>query len=180
MGSFITRDFAAAYGDELNGIILYGSSGTWPGGEEAEKAIQKICDEGGAKRSDPEVAGQLMGWMFARCSEGVKLGHEWICSDPYVQKDHAADPFDAFSKPIQMLLDITGPAWAVSTTSQATRTLWASTEGASMRWLIDSGHEVTTKLYSGYRHEIHNDKDIKGEVADGMIAFLDDQLPKKA
>lgn len=142
MGSFITRDFAAAYGDELNGIILYGSGGTWPGGEEAEKAIQKICDEGGAKRSDPEVAGQLMGWMFARCSEGVKLGNEWICSDPYVQKDHAADPFDAFSKPttnqamlyfIQMLLDITGPAWAVSTTSQATRTLWASTEGASMR-----------------------------------------------
>ena len=47
-------------------------------------------------------------------------------------------------------------------------------------WLIDSGYEVTTKRYSGYRHEIHNDKDIKGEVADGMIAFLDAQLPKKA
>ena len=31
-------------------------------------------------------------------------------------------------------------------------------------WLIQTGHTVTTKLYSGYRHEIHNYAEIKNEV----------------
>lgn len=199
MGSFITRDFAAAYGDELDGIVICGTSGTWPNGEEAEKLAQKICDEGGAKRSDPEIANQMMGWMFGRCTEGVKLGNEWICSDPYVQKDHAMDPFDAFTRPttnqamlyfIQMLLDITGPDWAAKVPKALPIYNIAGDQdpvgqyGKGVyevsNWLIDSGHEVTTKLYSGYRHEIHNYRDIKAEVADGIIAFLDGHLPAKA
>ena len=32
-------------------------------------------------------------------------------------------------------------------------------------WLIQTGHTVTTKLYSGYRHE--------NEVEAGIIAFMD-------
>ena len=61
-----------------------------------------------------------MGWMCERCGE-IKLGNEWICSDPYVQEDHAMDPFDAFTKPttnqsllyfVQMMLVITGKEWA--------------------------------------------------------------------
>lgn len=40
-------------------------------------------------------------------------------------------------------------------------------------WLIDTGHTVTTKLYPGYRHEIHNYADIKCEVEAGIIAFMD-------
>ena len=30
-------------------------------------------------------------------------------------------------------------------------------------WLIDTGHDVKTTLYSGYRHEIHNYPDLKTE-----------------
>ena len=40
-------------------------------------------------------------------------------------------------------------------------------------WLIQTGHTVTTKLYSGYRHEIHNYAEIKNEVEAGIIAFMD-------
>ena len=48
-------------------------------------------------------------------------GNEWICADPYVQRDHADDPFDAFTRPtsnrsvydfIQMMLQIEGTKWA--------------------------------------------------------------------
>ena len=39
-----------------------------------------------------------MGWMCERCGE-VSIGNEWICADPYVQRDHADDPFDAFTRP---------------------------------------------------------------------------------
>ena len=40
-------------------------------------------------------------------------------------------------------------------------------------WLIQTGHTVTTKLYSGYRHEIHNYAEIKNEVEAGIITFMD-------
>ncbi len=40
-------------------------------------------------------------------------------------------------------------------------------------WLIATGHQVSTKLYSGYWHEIHNDADIKNEVVAGIVDFMD-------
>ena len=36
--------------------------------------------------------------------------------------------------------------------------------------------DVTTKLYEGYRHEIHNYSDLKDEVEAGIVAFLDKAL----
>ena len=43
-------------------------------------------------------------------------------------------------------------------------------------WLVSTGHQVKTKLYSGYRHEIHNYAAIKNEVEAGIIAFMDGVL----
>ena len=43
-------------------------------------------------------------------------------------------------------------------------------------WLYQTGHTVKTKLYSGYRHEIHNYAAIKDEVEAGIVAFMDENL----
>ena len=43
-------------------------------------------------------------------------------------------------------------------------------------WLAESGHTVETKLYPGYRHEIHNYEDLKDEVVEDIICFFDEQL----
>ena len=43
-------------------------------------------------------------------------------------------------------------------------------------WLTESGHAVETKLYPGYRHEIHNYEDLKDEVVEDIICFFDAQL----
>ena len=44
-------------------------------------------------------------------------------------------------------------------------------------WLAETGHEdVTTELYTGFRHEIHNYTEIKDDVADGIIEFMDEVL----
>ena len=42
--------------------------------------------------------------------------------------------------------------------------------------LYRTGHKPVTKLYSGYRHEIHNYKAIKNEVVAGITDFFDSQL----
>lgn len=192
MGSFIVRDYITKYGDELEGVTICGTTGEWPNLQEGLDALKALCDAGRGEESDPEIPGKLMGWMFGRCEEGATLGNEWICADPFVQKDHAADPFDAFTKPCQnrsfyyfcqMMEAITGPEWAEKVPvdlpiyniagDQDPVGQYGTGVMQVANWLIDSGHEVVTDLYPGYRHEIHNYADLKDVVEEGIIDFMD-------
>jgi len=192
MGSMIARDYAAKYGDELAGMTICGTCGVFRGAAEGAALIQKALEAGKGQESDPSFTGALMGWMCERCP-GAKLGNEWICHDPHVQTDHANDPFNAFTKPTsnrslydftQMMLCITGPQWAGKVpTSLPIYNIAGDQDPVGeygqgvyevSNWLTNTGHQVKTKLYSGYRHEIHNYKEIKDEVAAGIVAFMDE------
>ena len=50
---------------------------------------------------------------------------------------------------------------------------WGEGVYQTANWLASTGHNVKTKLYSGYRHEIHNYDDIKADVEAGIVAFFD-------
>lgn len=194
MGSFITRDFIAKYGNELNGATICGTTGIFRGAKEVKERLKEIIDAGHSEESDPNIVGSLMGWMCERCGE-VQIGNEWICHDPYVQKDHAQDPFDAFTRPtsnrsiydfIQMMLTIEGTQWAKKVPKKLPIYNIAGDQdpvgeyGLGVcqvsNWLVETGHHVTTKLYSGYRHEIHNYPEIKNEVEAGIIEFMNSNL----
>ena len=194
MGSFITRDFIAKYGNELNGATICGTTGIFRGAKEVKEKLKEIIDAGHGEESDPNVVGSLMGWMCERCGE-VQIGNEWICHDPYVQKDHAQDPFDAFTRPtsnrsiydfIQMMLTIEGTQWTKKVPKKLPIYNIAGDQdpvgeyGLGVcqvsNWLVETGHHVTTKLYSGYRHEIHNYAEIKNEVEAGIIEFMNSNL----
>ncbi|MBQ3979898.1 MAG: alpha/beta hydrolase [Lachnospiraceae bacterium] len=190
MGSVITRQFIARYGEELAGATICGTCGALS--LAAAKAIAEAdIAVGKGEESDPAVGAALMGFMFSRCGD-VKLGNEWICADPYVQIDHAKDPFDAFTKPtsnrsmlyfIEMMEEVTGKEWAEKVpVSLPIYSIGGDQDPYGMygeglmqvsNWLIDTGHNVRTKLYNGYRHEIHNYKAIKNEVETGVIDFMD-------
>ena len=43
-------------------------------------------------------------------------------------------------------------------------------------WLADTGHDVITRLYSGYRHEIHNYDEIKFDVEETLVEWMLEQL----
>ena len=194
MGSFITRDYMAHYGSELAGATICGTTGIFRRAREAQKALEKVVAEGHGEESDPAFSASLLGWMCERCGE-VSIGNEWICADPYVQKDHAEDPFDAFTKPTsnrallyfsQMMTSIEGTDWA----SQIPKELPIYNIGGDQdpvgeygkgiyevsNWLYETGHAVRTEVYSGYRHEIHNYSTIKDYVEQGIIDFMDDVL----
>lgn len=194
MGSFITRDFIAKYGNELNGATICGTTGIFRGAKEVKEKLKEIIDAGHGEESDPNIVGSLMGWMCERCGE-VQIGNEWICHDLYVQKDHAQDPFDAFTRPtsnrsiydfIQMMLTIEGTQWAKKVPKKLPIYNIAGDQdpvgeyGLGVcqvsNWLVETGHHVTTKLYSGYRHEIHNYAEIKNEVEAGIIEFMNSNL----
>ena len=191
MGSFITRQYLAKYGKDLRAATICGTSGEWPNLEDGMILVKAIADTD-PHGADPNIGGALMGWMFSRCAEGVRLGNEWICDDPAVQYDHANDPFDAFTKPthnlswlyfLEMMDDITGPEWAEKVPLEVPILNIAGDQdpvgqfGTGVyqvsNWLIETGHDVTTKLYPGYRHEIHNYADIKEDVEETIIDFFD-------
>lgn len=194
MGSFIVRDYAAKYGEDLAGITICGTAGVFRGAKETEEALGKAVAAGRGKESDAAFTASLMGWMCERCGE-VSIGNEWICADPYVQRDHAADPFDAFTKPTtnqsmyyftQMMSAITGTGWAEKVPVQLPIYNIGGDQdpvgeyGQGIyevtNWLCRTGHTVKTKVYSGYRHEIHNYAAIKDEVEAGIIGFMDGVL----
>lgn len=198
MGSFIARDYAACYGEELAGVTICGTAGIFRGAREAGEKLREALEAGRGMDSDPDFTAQLLGWMCERCGE-VSIGNEWICADPFVQRDHAADPFDAFTKPTsnrslydftEMMRCIEGTEWAGRVPKQLPfyniggdqdpvgeygKGIYEVTN-----WLTDTGHSVKTKVYPGYRHEIHNYKEIKNQVEEGIIAFMDEVLAEKA
>ncbi|MBR3151166.1 MAG: alpha/beta hydrolase, partial [Erysipelotrichaceae bacterium] len=188
MGSFITRMYMARYGEDLMGATICGTTGEWPNLDANIELLKKIIEEQGGEAADPTLGAQFMGWMFSRCTEGVKLGNEWICDDECVQIDHAQDPFDAITKPTtnrawlyfqEMMKDITGTEWAKKVPTDLPIYNIAGDQDPvgqfgtgvyqTANWLIDTGHDVTTELYTGYRHEIHNYADIKELVEEGIV-----------
>lgn len=195
MGSMIARDFAACYGDELDGLIICGTAGVFRNTREVLPKVEALCAQGKAHDSEPALVGELMGWMFERCGEGAELGNEWICHDPAVQHDHAEDPFDAFTHPvhnislkyfIEMMLAIEGEQWAakvpvdlpVYNIAGDQDPVGEFGEGVYQvsNWLAKTGHDVVTRLYPGYRHEIHNYDDLKFDVEEGIVDWLQMQI----
>ena len=81
MGSFITRDFIAKYGDELTGATICGTTGIFRGAKEVGEKLKEVIDAGHGEEFNPEFAGELMGWMCERCGE-ISIGNEWICKRP--------------------------------------------------------------------------------------------------
>lgn len=192
MGSFIARDYAAKYGNELSGMTICGTTGVFRGAAEALSTLEAIVADGKGGESDPSLTGSLLGWMCERCGE-VSIGNEWICSDPYVQRDHAEDPFDAFTKPtnnrsllyfVQMMDCIVGTKWAQKVPAELPiyniggdqDPVGEYGEGIYQvtNWLCHTGHSVKTKVYSGYRHEIHNYSQLKDEVEAGIVEFMNE------
>lgn len=197
MGSFITRDYIAKYGSELDGATICGTAGNFRNAEAGLALAKQLVDEGKGSECDPAAVSMLLGWMCERCGD-VKLGNEWICHDELVQIDHANDPFDAFTKPtnnrsmyyfIQMMNCICGTEWASKVPTDLPIYNIAGDEdpvgnygeGVYLvsNWLISTGHNVKTRLYSGYRHEIHNYNDIKYDVEMGIVDFMDGVLAAK-
>jgi alpha-beta hydrolase superfamily lysophospholipase len=194
-GSMIARSFAARYGSTLAGLIICGTCGVMNGMEPVAAELKALIDAGKGGERDPKFLGQMFaGWTDRY--ENSQSPSDWISGDPDVVADHAADPFNnLYSAPTNqanydladLVAHITGQAWAekvpaglpVYNIAGDQDPVGNYGEGvyAVSNWLADTGHRrVQTKLYPGHRHEIHNDRDIREEVTDGIISFINGLL----
>lgn len=195
-GSMIARNYTAHYGENMAGLIICGTIADNPELAALADTLKQLVDSGRGSDVEPEyMAGMFAGWVDRY--PDAKSPMDWVASDEGVVKDHGSDPFNSFESPnIQSLYDIvqlfvmdSGTQWAekipkelplyVISGDQDPAGNYGEGVYAVSNWLSNTGHkDLKTRLYSGYRHEIHNEPDIRDEVVEGIIQFIENNLAK--
>lgn len=194
MGSMIVRCYATVYGEDIDGLILCGTSGVFPTAASLMPDLKNLIDEGKGEEIDPAYEEKLMGWMWTteRYEENpITTRSEWVCSDPDVIADHSRDIYSNLIKSpnirslyyfVMLMNVVVGTVWAEKVPASIPVYNIAGDkdpvgqygEGvyAVSNCLAETGHMVRTKIYPGYRHEILNYLDIRDEIEDGIIDFM--------
>ena len=190
-GSIIARVYAAHYGSELSGLAICGAPAVFKNFLDLREKTSPYIQQG----RDNEVVEEFIIKGFSNFTEryeNVKTPNDWIASDENVVADHASDSLNNFAAfNVRLLHDLSEAVWAVQGAEWASKIpsqlpvyniagdmdpVGGYGEGTYMitRWLYEAGRKnVKTRLYSGYRHEIHNEPAIKNEVEEGIIQFAE-------
>jgi alpha-beta hydrolase superfamily lysophospholipase len=192
-GSMIARGFASAHGEVLSGLALCGVASQIRGIDEGvDRAAldRRIADEGGTARDDGFVDQMFEG--FTSRYDHVNGPTDWIAVDPAVVLDHSRDPFNNLQAPmtlrfvrdfIELYDHVTAPEWYHGVAADLPVLIMSGDmdpvanygEGAYhvANELQLSGHrDVRTRIWTGYRHEIHNDPDTREEVERELVDFI--------
>jgi len=194
MGSMIARLYVTKYGEGLDGLIICGTSEKFPGLEEISAEMENEIEAGNGEKVEASYQDRMFEWMTDRI-EQPNTPNDWISKDPDIVSDHANDPFNNFTSVpniqslnqfAQMIQQILGKKWAEKVPTNIPIYNIAGDEDpvgmygegvyAVSYWLLDTNHNVKTKLYSGYRHEIHNHRDIRDEVVQGIVDFANENI----
>ncbi|MEE1199938.1 MAG: alpha/beta fold hydrolase [Christensenellales bacterium] len=192
-GSMLARAYAAHYGEDIRGLILCGLCSQWAGCDRA----YTDPDFRAAVEADPyQPAGEWFARVFSGMTDRIEnplSPADWIANDPRVVADHAGDPFNTFDTTLELPWDfvqlyhfIESSQWAPMVPSDIPVYLIAGDQDPCGNYgeglyhvanlLAENGNKVSVKAYSGYRHEIHNEPDLRDQVEAGLIAFLNGVL----
>lgn len=137
-----------------------------------------------------------MGKVFAGMTDryGPEAApNDWIALDPQIVADHAGDPFNCFDPTTQLLYDlvklygfIESAEWAAKVPKGIPAYLIGGDQDPCGNYgeglyhvsnlLAREGHDTTVRAYTGWRHEIHNERPIRDEVEAGLIGFINSVL----
>ncbi|MGW0455015.1 alpha/beta fold hydrolase [Gordonia sputi] len=189
-GSMIARGLVSDDSDWLEGLILCGIAAQIHGIDEVLDRDALAAESDPTSTSTQTYAGQMFDGFTARYGPDA-FPTAWVARDPGVVRDHARDPFNNFGAPMSVrfirgfvdLYDaVNADTWYPTVRSDLPVLILAGDadpvanfgEGAYHvgNKLASSGHsDVRTRIYTGYRHEVHNEPEIRDEVADEIIAF---------
>jgi alpha-beta hydrolase superfamily lysophospholipase len=192
-GSMIARVQAARHPRGLAGLVLGGIAARWRAIEEFDRhALDRAIGTGDGAGSGDSFQAHLFEGFLDRY-EDVQGPTDWVARDRDVVRDHASDPLNGFGAPMSLrfVRDFVGlydeanaPEWAGRIPAVLPVLILAGDqdpvagfgEGAyvAATALAESGTRgVTTRVYTGFRHEVHNEPEIRDEVADEIVAFVE-------
>lgn len=190
-GSMIARGYASRYNEGMSGLALCGIASQIQGVENMnrDKIHSDIAD---GKGTEPamEYLGQLFAGMTDRY-DNPNGPSDWIAKCAEVVADHAFDPCNSKAPAsIQLIADfidlyddIMCTEWAAKIPQTLPVYIIAGDgdpvanygEGAYhvLNMLWNAGNRnVTAHVYPDYRHEIHNEPQIRDQVEQELIQFI--------
>ncbi|MBR0025949.1 MAG: lysophospholipase [Clostridia bacterium] len=186
MGSFLARTYAARYPDEMDALIISGTSGKNPVLGIAKWLASREIKKHGAM-TPSLLLNKLAFGSYNKQFKPERTGFEWLTTvdsivDAYVADPLCGFPFTAagFRDLFNGLGEVSEPSWAgkvpnvpILIFSGDQDPVGANGKGVKevADALVKSGHAVTLKLYPGCRHEMLNES-CKEEVSEDILAFL--------
>ena len=192
-GSMIARSMASRPEAELTGLALCGIAAQMKGIEQTIDRAELAEAAAGDHRAEPaadHLVGQLFDGFLDRC--GPDAGPTaWVALAEAVVADHGRDPFNNFGAPmsarcLQGFVDIYDEAnadsWYETISSDLPVLILAGDQDPVANYgegayhvanrLRETGHaDVRTRVFSGVRHEVHNEPTTRVEAEAEIVEF---------
>ena len=196
MGSFFARYYAYMFPNELDGLILCGTSGKVAGTGFAIKLLGVIKTFKGAK-SPCKLAEKIMTGKYFKYVDNVETGKEWVTSDPERLKAYENDNIRGYQFKVGGYIDmlkvlrfVNSKKWARGINKKLPIALYSGAHdpvgdyGKGVNWVYgllerQKIEDIYLKLYPKARHELHNEQTkIRNEFLTDVTMWLEDKLQK--
>lgn len=192
-GSMLARGYAAMFGEDLAALILCGVVSQMKG---CDASLHDPAFKAAYEADPYQPAGEWLIKVFEGMTDripDIKTPNDWIANDNRIVIDHANDPFNTFNVTLQLVYDLVQlygfiecKEWAAKVPPRIPVYLIAGDQDPCGNYgeglyhvanlLAENKNPVFVRAYSGYRHEIHNELDLRDEVEAGIIDFLNKAL----
>ncbi|MFK4788687.1 alpha/beta fold hydrolase [Microbacterium sp. ZW T5_56] len=190
-GSMIARGLAAESSEELDGLILGGIAAQMDGLESQLDRAALAAEPDPTAFADAYIGDVFAGFISRFGPDAGATA--WVARDVDVVRDHLADPLNNFGAPMTVrflrgFVDLydraNGDDWYASVRSDLPNLILAGDQDPVANYgegayhvanrLIATGHaDVRAHVYPGFRHEVHNEPEIRDDVADEIIGFVE-------
>lgn len=192
-GSLIARLLTArlhnVLNEEVEGVVLCGTVVPFLQDETIFETVKKKVEDGQGGMCDDDLVAQVFAPLFARVPN-VKNGNEWIALDEGVIADNFSDPMnttasltletlynflalneyvnaDAFYEKFPKHVPVLQVAGDQDPVGMYGEGVYRVANG-----LLNAGVEdVTTIMFPSYRHEVHNEPELRDEIVDVCLMF---------
>lgn len=187
MGSFLARQFVAASSDALAGAAYSGSNGKPPAIAALGRLIARLERLRLGKRGSSVLLNRMMFGAFNKPYRPARTEFDWLSRDEAEVDAYVADPLCGFPFTTQLAVDlldalpyVSSPASLAPIRKDLPIYVFSGERdpvGANIESLIAdlkaAGFtRLTTRIYSGARHETLNEIN-RDEVARDLITWLD-------
>lgn len=186
MGSFLSRAYCARYKEDFSALILSGTGGRNPA-VAIGKAIARLEQKRNGEKKPSKLLNDMSLGSYNKAFSPARTGFDWLSRDKAQVDLYISDPLCGFVLTAEGFFDllggiseVTGPQWAAKLPdipiylfSGEKDPVGGNGKGVRevRRWLEETGHTVTCKLYADGRHEMLNEIN-RTEVYGDVLQFL--------
>ena len=176
MGSMVVRSFVKRYDDLADALVVCGCPVDNPA-KGAGKAIAAFFGKTRGWHYRPQLLQQMAFGAYNKPFKGENWASPWVCSDPEILKAYHADPLcqyrftaNGFYNLMGLMQDCYGrEGWVLKRPAMPVRFISGELDPCrggdkpfekAVKLMSDVGYrDVTSRVFPGMRHEIHNETD---------------------